>query len=357
MSKHGLLHFAPIYKSKVWGGTALAKLFGRELPAQDIGESWELSDRGEDTNKALQPKSIQHTSFRELIAGDPDYILGKRTHQRWGRDKFPLLVKFIDAREDLSVQVHPADPYAQKHENEYGKAECWAILHVEKGARIQRGLKPGTTKKQFAEALKKGAVEQLLHYFTPRPGDVLALPTGCVHAIGAGVVLAEIQQNSDVTYRVFDYNRPGLDGKPRALHVDKALDVTGFDKLGDEFGDERDLRADTVTPKKVRDENGLIEQLLADGGRFTLSRLTLQKGARHRVRQPQNKLGKNMVAGSCEVWMVLAGRGAGGVGGIENRATLELIAGQTVLVPGGEDQAWVEAHETITLLRAIPAGE
>ncbi|MGH7146109.1 MAG: type I phosphomannose isomerase catalytic subunit [Planctomycetota bacterium] len=352
---HGLLHFHPIYKSKVWGGTALAKLFGRDLPAQDIGESWELSDRGPDTNAAALPAHLTGTSLREIIAADSEYILGKGAKARWSDAKFPLLIKFIDARDDLSVQVHPHDTYAGRHENEYGKAECWVILHVEPGARIQRGLQPGTTKKQFAEALKKGDVEKLLHYFTPKVGDVLALPTGCVHAIGAGIVLAEVQQNSDVTYRVFDYNRPGLDGQPRALHIDKALDVTGFDRYGDEFGDERDLRADVVTPRPVRSENGLHEELLADGGRFTLSRLVLQPGAKHRVRAPHTKLGSNPVAGSCEIWMLLHGRGRAGAGGGGGQPTLDFKPGQTLLVPGGEEQAWIEVDQTATLVRAIPA--
>ncbi|HTL52849.1 MAG TPA: type I phosphomannose isomerase catalytic subunit [Planctomycetota bacterium] len=356
MSKHGLLHFTPIYKSKVWGGTALADLFGRDLPAKDIGESWELSDRGADTNTAAKPDPIAGASFRQLIAGDPDYILGKRAHARWGKDKFPLLVKFIHAREDLSVQVHPPDPYAQKHEQEYGKAECWVILHVEKGARIQRGLKPGVTKKQFAEALRQGAVESLLHYFTPKPGDVLALPTGVVHAIGAGIVLAEIQQNSDVTYRVFDYNRPGLDGKPRPLHVEKALDVTGFDKYGDEFGDERDLRADTVTPQILRDTDyhGLIEERLATGSRFSLSRVYLQPGRHRQVRPPaKSKPAAYEVHETCEVWMLLKGSGEVGV---NNLPGIPATAGQTFLVPGGEPSAWLLPKEPVTLLRAIPAG-
>jgi mannose-6-phosphate isomerase len=145
-------------------------------------------------------------------------------------DKFPLLVKFIDARENLSVQVHPDDAYARVNEKgELGKNEAWLVLEVEKGAKLVAGLKKGITKEDFVEAIEQDTVESVLNEVEVKKGDVINIPAGFVHAIGAGVLLAEVQQNSDTTYRVYDYNRKGLDGKLRALHVAQSLEVIDFE--------------------------------------------------------------------------------------------------------------------------------
>jgi mannose-6-phosphate isomerase len=159
--------------------------------------------------------------------------------------KFPLLMKIIDAADRLSVQVHPNDEYAFMHEEgELGKAEMWYVISAEPGAKIVYGLKNGVTKVQFAAALEAGHVEELLHDVEVHPGDVFNIPAGLVHALGAGVVVAEVQQNSDTVYRVFDYNRPGQDGKPRELHVKKALDVIDFN-MGEGSGPTRGVAIDS----------------------------------------------------------------------------------------------------------------
>jgi len=218
------LKFEEIFKEKVWGGRRLEVLLGKALPPDiKIGESWEIADHGEDTT-SVRNGSWAGTPLSRLLTEAGDALTGRSA------EVFPLLLKFIDADDVLSVQVHPDDAYAAAHEGprELGKAEAWYIVHAEPEAKIYHGLKPGTTKDEFEARLAEGTVADCLASFEAGAGDVFFIPAGTVHAIGAGIVLAEIQQNSDTTYRVFDWNRVGLDGKPRELHVDRALDVIDF---------------------------------------------------------------------------------------------------------------------------------
>ncbi|HHT9125496.1 MAG TPA: type I phosphomannose isomerase catalytic subunit [Candidatus Brocadiia bacterium] len=212
------LKFNSIYKEKIWAGHRLRTLFGRDVSAdKKIGESWEIADHGKDTttikNGPLAGKTL-HDILQSAI----------RNPQSAG---FPLLVKLIDTSEMLSVQVHPDDVYAQKYEayGEQGKMEAWYIIHAEPGAKIVYGAIPGTTVDDVKKLLKAGRVEECLNFITVKAGDVIFIPPGMIHAIGAGILLLEVSQNSDVTYRLFDWNRLGEDGMPRPLHIKKALDV------------------------------------------------------------------------------------------------------------------------------------
>lgn len=223
------LKFSYILKEKVWGGRRLETLLGKRLPeGSPIGESWEVSDHGEDTTVVAEG-ALAGRSLHELAEQFPEELMGNKG-MGTAAGCFPLLLKFIDASDVLSVQVHPDDDYAAKHEGkgELGKTEAWYVLDADEGARLVRGVKPGTTRDEFAELLKEGRLEECLNTFEVKAGDVLYLPAGMLHALGAGVVVAEIQQNSDTTYRVYDWNRVGLDGKPRELHVEKALEVIDF---------------------------------------------------------------------------------------------------------------------------------
>lgn len=213
------LTFRPIFKERVWGGRNLERLYAKPLPPTvPIGESWELSDRPGDvsviTNGPLAGKDL-----RWLMEQHSEELLGKA---RAMKGRFPLLIKLLDARETLSVQVHPPERQAERLGGE-PKTELWHITNAVPGAKLYVGLRSGVTRAEFERRLRDGSVAECLHRIPVGKGDSMFLPSGRVHAIGADLVLFEIQQNSDTTYRVFDWNRKGLDGKPRELHVAESL--------------------------------------------------------------------------------------------------------------------------------------
>jgi mannose-6-phosphate isomerase len=217
------LTFQPVFKERVWGGRNIERLYAKPLPPNaSIGESWEITDRDNDvsviTNGPLAGKTL-----RWLMESHAPAVLGD------GRsaDRFPLLVKILDAREKLSLQVHPPAAKAQELGGE-PKTEMWFIADAAAGADLYVGLKRGVTRATFEDKIRHGTVAECFHRVPVQGGDVMFLPSGRVHAIGAGNVIFEIQQNSDTTYRVFDWNRLGLDGKPRALHVTESLASIDF---------------------------------------------------------------------------------------------------------------------------------
>ena len=230
----GLLRFIPLYIEKVWGGRRLERLFGRELPAgSPIGESWEISGLREHLTRVGEGP-FKGADLYRLAETKGDDVFGAPLAEQCRRD-FPLLVKFIDASKVLSVQVHPNDGQARASGFPNGKSEAWVVLAADEGACVYRGFRPGVGPGEFRAALDSGevgAVEACLVKVVCRPGDVIDLPAGTVHAIGEGLLLSEIQQSSDVTYRVYDWGRVGLDGKPRQLHMDQAMEVLDFGDPG-----------------------------------------------------------------------------------------------------------------------------
>ncbi len=221
------IRFVPIYQERVWGGRRLESVYGRKLPgAVPIGESWEISDR-EGASSVVANGPWAGRTLAELLARDASGLMGDaRAHLRAGR--FPLLVKVLDAREVLSLQVHPPADQTRRLGGE-PKSEMWYFTDVEPGAEILVGLRPGTTRDGFQRQLAAGDVEQCFHRIPVAPGDAMFLPSGRVHAIGAGLLLFEIQENSDTTFRVFDWNRKGLDGEPRPLHVAESMESIDFE--------------------------------------------------------------------------------------------------------------------------------
>ncbi len=219
--------FTPDYKEMVWGGHKLQTVLGKEIPFEHTGESWEIAchDNGQSVVKSGRFAGM---TLKELLLKEGEGITGKTFSEG---DKFPLLIKFIDTKDWSSVQVHPGDDYAFANENgELGKSEAWYILQANEGSKLVAGLKDGVTKELFKEKLLANELEAVLNELEVKQGDVIDIPAGCIHAIGGGILLAEIQQNSDTTYRVYDWGRVGLDGKPRELHVKKALDVINFEQ-------------------------------------------------------------------------------------------------------------------------------
>jgi mannose-6-phosphate isomerase len=219
------LTFNPIFKERVWGGREIEKLFAKKLPAgKRIGESWEISDRPGDESVILNGK-LAGKNLRWLMENHADELLG-HTRPATG-NRFPLLIKILDAREKLSLQVHPPADRAAKLGGE-PKTEMWFIADAAPDAELYAGLKRGVTRESFEGKIRTGDVAQCFHQIPVHAGDAMFLPSGRVHAIGAGLMIFEIQQNSDTTYRVFDWNRTGLDGKPRELHVPQSLASIDF---------------------------------------------------------------------------------------------------------------------------------
>ncbi len=219
------LKLAPALHSKVWGGRKLATQLGKSLPTPEpYGESWELHDSCTVVNGRLRGQSL-----RDLLGTYGESLLGAGHDLAAG---FPLLAKFIDARDWLSIQVHPDDKQARELEGEpRGKTEAWLVLATEPGAQLVIGVQPGTDRAQLAQSIRQGSLEALLVYADVQAGDVLYLPSGTIHALGPGNLIYEIQQASDTTYRLYDWGRLGLDGQPRALHIDKGLRVANLESL------------------------------------------------------------------------------------------------------------------------------
>jgi len=224
--KSSPIEFEPLAMERVWGGRKLGSLFGKSQPAEvPIGESWEIVDR-EDEQSVVVDGELQGRALQDLWSESRVEIFGK-CYEDHPADRFPLLIKLLDAKETLSVQVHPPADKAAELGGE-PKTEMWVFLEVEPGACIYAGTKPGTTRELFEEKLASGEVESLVPRIEVKPGQSMFIPSGRLHAIGGGNVIAEIQQNSDTTYRVFDWNRLGLDGKPRALHLAQSLASIDF---------------------------------------------------------------------------------------------------------------------------------
>lgn len=219
------LTFAPIYMTRVWGGREFERVYHRQLPDPSLpyGESWEMVDRPEQQS-VVDEGPLRGMTLHELWARRRGEIFGADMPDH---ERFPILIKLLDARDDLSIQVHPPAELASSLGGE-PKTEMWLIADCTPGAKLHVGLKRGVTRADFENAIASGKVEECVHAIEPKPGDSIFIPSGRLHAIGAGFLIHEIQQNSDTTYRVFDWNRPGLDGKPRELHVAESLASIDF---------------------------------------------------------------------------------------------------------------------------------
>ena len=220
------LQFEPILKDRIWGGTKLQSVLNKEITSETTGESWELSTVPNDVS-VVTNGDFMGKNLNELIDLFPTEILGESVLERFGA-QFPLLFKFIDAKEDLSIQLHPNDELAQKRHNSFGKTEMWYVMQADKGSRLVVGFKKDSTKEEYLEKLASKELISLLDETEVKTGDVFFLETGTIHAIGGGVVIAEIQQTSDVTYRIYDWDRVDANGNGRELHTELALDAINF---------------------------------------------------------------------------------------------------------------------------------
>jgi mannose-6-phosphate isomerase len=225
------LKLVPVFKPRIWGGRRLAEVFGKELPpGQKIGESWEIADLPEGQSRIANGVFAGQT-LGEVVRRHMEEITGARDFPR----QFPLLIKFLDAQEVLSVQVHPDAKTCRRMGKGDPKTECWYIIRAEPGAVIYKGFQQGVTREQFARAIAEGTAADLLAAVAVQPGECHFIPAGTVHSLGAGLLIAEVQTPSDTTYRVFDWNRVDESGRPRPLHIAEALESIHFDVTPDKL--------------------------------------------------------------------------------------------------------------------------
>jgi mannose-6-phosphate isomerase len=323
----------PVLVERVWGGDRIASLLGKPSAAGvRIGESWEVSDLPHGQSRVAEGPLAGRT-LREVLEQHADAVLGQEAIDRgWGR-RFGLLMKFIDATDRLSVQVHPGDAYAAAHHpGQSGKTECWVVMHAEPGAWLIHGLKAGVTREQVEAGLQRGAIEEYLAVRRVKAGDFFWVPAGRVHAIGPGILLAEVQQPSDLTYRLYDWNRAGLDGRPRPLHVREAMETARFAGDGSPAGG----------CGKTVDEAGLVLENLVDCPAFSLSRLRLDD--------------RPWTAGTQEAVvavMVLAGSAQLTTA----EGSMPIHAGDTILVPADAGEYTLQQATRLTVLVAAPPGK
>ena len=225
------LKFKPILKERLWGGTKLKDVLHKPIESDITGESWELSGVEGDISE-VSNGDLSGTSLQSLMDEHGEALLGKNVVERFGND-FPILIKFIDAKQDLSIQLHPNDELAKKRHNSFGKTEMWYIMDADPGAKLIVGFNKDVEKEEYVKSIEEGTLTDLMNYEEVGEGDTFFINTGKIHAIGAGVLLAEIQQTSDITYRVFDFNRRDKEGNLRELHTSLAVDAIDYEKKDD----------------------------------------------------------------------------------------------------------------------------
>jgi mannose-6-phosphate isomerase len=223
------LLFEPILKDRIWGGQKLDSIFGKKIPTKTTGESWEISTVQDNVSIITNGIFVNQT-LNQLINEFPVEVLGDSIYKKFGK-QFPLLFKFLDAKDDLSIQVHPNDDLASKRHNSFGKTEMWYIMQADLDAKIIVGFQKKSSPTEYLEHLESKTLLNILQQIPVKKGDVFFLETGTIHAIGAGIVLAEIQQTSDITYRVYDWDRIDTNGNQRELHTDLALEAINFDVI------------------------------------------------------------------------------------------------------------------------------
>ena len=252
------LVFNPIIKERIWGGTKLRDVLHKPIVSNISGESWELSTVPGDVS-IVANGALEGTDLNAVVALNPEAVLGKKVVAQFG-DQFPLLFKFLDAREDLSIQVHPNDALAKERHNSFGKTEMWYVMQADPGAQLIVGFKEDSNAEAYQTALAQHQVVDLLAKHSVQKGDVFFLETGTVHAIGAGTLIAEIQQTSDITYRIYDFDRRDAQGNLRELHTELALEAINYQR---------------TESKKTYAQNTNVSNVMVDCPYFTTSFIPL----------------------------------------------------------------------------------
>ncbi len=313
------LKFDPIYKQIIWGGTNISRYFHRDILLDKVAESWELCCC-DDGASIVSSGALKGMSLQNLIIKYRGKLLGNQIYQKFGT-RFPLLIKIIDANENLSVQVHPDDAYAKANGEKNGKNELWYILDAKENSQLVYGVIKNESKNDFMKAISEDKIEQTLNRVDVSPGDFFYVPAGKVHAILSGILIAEIQQNSNTTYRIYDWGRVDKDGKGRPLDMSKALDVIDFKSQNQpvscaQIANNQNYRIDTI----FKSEN------------FNLDKISVHRQY------------KSQMIGSFIIFMCIKGSGVI----LYDGGTCDLIFGETVFFPACLGEFVVEG--TVTLL-------
>jgi len=305
------LKFKSIFKERIWGGRRLESILGKKLPrGKRIGESWEIADLGSDCS-IVQNGPLRGKTLHQLILSWKEKLVGRLVYRRYG-NQFPLLLKFLDAQENLSIQVHPNDLQARRFEKRrWGKSEAWYILSAQRGAHLITGFRKTVSVEFFKEAIANQSLGRCVQYVPSHNGDVFFIPAGTLHGISGGNLIYEIQQNSDSTYRVYDYGRVGRDGRLRDLHVDQSLVVS-------DLSGGHDYKIKRVDFKEGKNEVGYLVACQY----FCTERLTLRETYR------ENILGKQFYLFSC-----IQGKGQLEYQIQKKNKSLGIVCGETVMVP------------------------
>jgi len=321
------LKFKPIYKEKIWGGSNLKKYLNKNIDEnKKIGESWEIADHFEDTTVVLNGE-LKGKTLHELLLEYKRDLLGNSADDKF-LEKFPLLIKFIDANDKLSVQVHPDDEYAFKNENgEMGKTEMWYIVHAEPNTKLIAGVREGVNRELFKEKLLTNKLEEVVNFVEVKTGDVIFIPAGRLHAITSSIVLNEIQQNSDVTYRVYDWGRVGFDGKPRELHIEKSLDVINFN----------DTNVGIEKYETIKDGKNFISKLLSCDF-FIVEKYDLEEEFKF-----------NLDGESFNIFSVIDGKGIVKMKNFQ----LDIYKGESILIPACIKEYRIDVLDKLTLIRSF----
>ena len=312
------LRFRPLIKQTIWGGSKLGSLLGKTIGGEgNDAESWELVDHGEDQS-VVESGPLSGKTLSQLIGLDAEWLLGQAASE----SAFPLLLKYLDCNRVLSVQVHPDDAYgATMDVPDRGKTEAWYVVDAEPGSLVYAGLKPGVDRQALADAVAEKRTDSVLHSFEASPGDCVFIPAGTVHALGAGLVIAEIQQSSDTTFRLFDWNRVGADGQPRQLHIEQSLDVS-------------DYESGPVQPKRS-DRSVSGWQSLVRCDKFELR--SLEQGA-------------DIIGGDGKFHILTIPRGSATING--DGQTVRLDRGQSILLPAASKECSISVEKDSTALTA-----
>ena len=308
---------SPAFKDYLWGGTKLRDVYGKKCGFEKVAESWELSTHPAGQS-AIDGGEYGGLTLSEYIEKAGKDVLGAHCG---AFAEFPVLIKFIDAKDPLSIQVHPSDEYALRVEHEYGKTEMWYVMDCEPGAFLYFGVNREVTKEEFRQRIGDNTVLEVLNKVDVHPGDVFFIESGTIHAIGAGILICEIQQNSNCTYRVYDYDRRGADGKPRELHVEKALEVSKF------------------TPSDTADRQG-AEERIPGGSKKSLASCKYFTTERYRVDGTVE-----LEAGPESFVSLIVTEGSGTAAGPEN--TVGFRAGDSLFLPAGLGTVQVSGSCTV----------
>lgn len=313
------LKFKPILKERLWGGTKLKDVLGKPSTSEITGESWELSGVEGDISEVAEGP-LKGISLKEIIQKEGEHLLGKSVVARFGLD-FPILIKFIDAKQDLSIQLHPNDDLAKKRHNSFGKTEMWYVMDADPGAKLIVGFNRTVEQEEYVKSLENDTLLDLMNYEEVHEGDTFFINTGKIHAIGAGVMLAEIQQTSDITYRVFDFNRRDKDGNLRELHTELALDAMDYERK-DDF-------------KVAYAQESNVHNNMVDSPYFKTNYLNLSEN--HEMDLSHRD--------SFTIFMCVGGEGT--ISNAEGSATFQ--RGETILIPASSNSLSIETNKATLL--------